>query len=181
MTQNLLADAIDSLRDHKATEACQLFRGDMWLLTATMLPDLPVDARRGALELLPVATMADRVHHVAFTTADVNGVRTDAVSWLDAPVDPAGAPPRLVLYPYSQQPDAAVAWGDPVEMGAESAVFGGLTDAFAAIRPTLASAAPDQIDLFRVAAIDHLTKIEVAVQMSEEFSTELHEVLARVG
>lgn len=184
MTQNALADAIDSLVAHRATEALQLFRRGTWLLTATMLPGLAADERRNALGLFPVATMADRVHHVAITTATINDAKSDAVSWLDVPVDPnqaTAAPPRLVLYPYVQRPGSAIAWSDPVEMGAESAIFGDVTDAVAVIAPGLAGATPRQLDVARAAALDRLTQLDIAVEMSEEFSAEVHALLGRVG
>lgn len=184
MTQNSLPDAIDSIRAHGATEAVQLFRADTWLLTATMLPDLSAVDRRAALELLAVATMADRVHHVAFTNATIDDTKTDAVSWLDMRIGQAqatAASPRLVLYPFVQRHGADVVWAEPVEMGSESAIFGGLTDAFAAAAPGLLGATPKRIDASRVAAVDRLTRLDIAVEMSEEFSVEVHALLARVG
>ena len=184
MAQDALTDAIDSLIAHGAAEALHLFRRGTWLLTATMLPGLAPDHRRHTLGLLPVATMADRVTHVAFTNATIGDAKTDAVSWLDAPVDPAqpaAAPPRLVLYPFVQRPGAEVAWSEPVEMGAESAIFGDLTDALTVIAPGLVNSSPEQIDVAHVAAVDRLTRLDIAVQMSEEFSAEVHALLGRTG
>lgn len=184
MAQNALTDAIDSLVAHGANEAVYLFRDGSWMMTATMLPGLSPDDRRHALGLLPVATMADRVNHVAFTNATIGDAKTDAVSWLEAPVDTAqrtSAPPRLVLYPFVQRPGAEVVWSEPVDMGAESAIFGEVTDALAALAPGLARAVPEQVDAARVDAVDRLTKLDIAVQMSEGFSSELRALLARVG
>jgi hypothetical protein len=66
-------------------------------------------------------------------------------------------------------------------MGADSAIFGDLTDALTVIAPGLVSSTPEQFDVARVAAVDRLTRLDIAVQMSEEFSAEVHALLGRTG